>query len=86
VQPNGITGHLPIGEGLFEVADVHEAVDAIEQVARDPARHAAAARGIAEEHLDSRVVLGRFLDELGMSSPTEPMFVTRPTTQRSASR
>jgi hypothetical protein len=86
VQANGIAGHLPIGEGLFEVADVHEAVDAIEQVARDPARHSAAARGIAEEHLDSRVVLGRFLDELGMSSPTKRTCITSPARQRSASR
>jgi glycosyltransferase involved in cell wall biosynthesis len=86
VQSNGIAGHLPTGEGLFEVADVHEAVDAIEEVARDPARHSAAARRIAEESLDSRVVLGRFLDELGITSPATQTSVTNPTKQRSASR
>jgi hypothetical protein len=86
VQSNGIAGHLPLGEGLFEVADVHEAVDAIEQVARDPARHSAAARRIAEEHLDSRVVLGRFLHELGLTSPAKETRISNPTKQRSASR
>jgi glycosyltransferase involved in cell wall biosynthesis len=86
VQGNGIAGHLPTGEGLFEVTDAHEAVDAIEQVARDPARHSAAARRIAEEHLDSRVVLGRFLDELGIASPATQTRITNPTKQRSASR
>jgi hypothetical protein len=86
VQGNGIAGHLPIGEGLFEVADVHEAVDAIEQVARDPARHSAAARRIAEEHLDSGVVLGHFLDELGITSPAKQTRIANPTKQRSTSR
>jgi hypothetical protein len=86
VQSNGIAGHLPTGEGLFEVADVQEAADAIEQVARDPARHAAAARRIAEEHLDSRVVLTRFLDELGIVSRARQTRRTKPSDQRSASR
>lgn len=86
VQSNGIGGHLPIGEGLFEVEDVEEAVEAIEQVGRDPARHSAAARRIAEEHLDSRVVLGRFLDELGITRPRKQMRVTSRTKERSASR
>jgi hypothetical protein len=85
VQSNGIGGHLPIGEGLFEVADVDEAVDAIEQVGRDPARHSAAARRIAEEHLDSRVVLGRFLDELGITAPPTQRRITSRTKERSAS-
>jgi hypothetical protein len=86
VQSNGIASHLPTGEGLFEVADVHEAVDAIEKVARDPARHLVAARRIAEEYLDSRVVLGRFLDELGIASPATQTRIGNPTKQRSASR
>jgi hypothetical protein len=86
VQGNGIHGHLPTGEGLFEVADVQEAVDAIEQVSKDPTRHSAAARQIAEEHLDSRVVLGRFLDELGIGSPGTKTRIAIPTMQRSASR
>jgi hypothetical protein len=68
VQANGIRDHLPVGEGLFEVADVAEAADAITRIARDPERHAAAARRLAEDHLDTSVVLGRFLSALGIPS------------------
>ena len=84
VQANGIAGHLPLGEGLFEVDDIEDAVDVIEQVAGDPVRHSTAARRIAEEHLDSRVVLGRFLDELGIDSPASHTPIGA-TTQRSVS-
>jgi hypothetical protein len=70
VQDNGIADHLPVGEGLFEVADQDQAADAIARIAREPERHAQAARCIAEEHLDARVVLKRFLGELGVGSPT----------------
>jgi len=68
VQANGIAGHLPVGEGLFEVADADEAADAIKRIAREPERHAQAARHLAERHLDSSVVLGRFLAQLGIPS------------------
>lgn len=68
VQENGIAGHLPTGEGLFEVSDVTEAAAAIEAIAADPRRHSEAARRIAEEYLDASVVLRRFLTELGIPS------------------
>ncbi len=66
VQANGISDHLPVGEGVFEVADVDEAADAIARIMREPERHAAAARHVAERHLDTSVVLGRFLAGLGI--------------------
>ena len=69
VQDNGIRHHLPTGEGLFEVGSVDQAAEAVERVAREPERHARAARRLAEEYLDVRPVLGRFLDELGIPSP-----------------
>ena len=74
VQANGIADHLPVGEGLFEVADVAEAADAITRIAREPERHAAAARRVAERYLDTSVVLGRLLSALGIPSapPTAP--------------
>jgi hypothetical protein len=72
VQANGISGHLPVGEGLFEVADVAEAADAIARIAREPERHAAAARRLAERHLDTSVVLSRFLAELGIPFAQSP--------------
>jgi hypothetical protein len=83
VEANGLAGHLPLGEGLFEVADAVEAADTIERVRRDPARHSAGARRIAEEHLDSRVVLARLLDELGVDGTTERTGITHRTKQRS---
>lgn len=66
VQNNGIAAYLPTGEGLFEVADIAEAAEAIGRVEREPLRHGAAARRIAEDYLDTTVVLGRFLSELGV--------------------
>lgn len=67
VQHNGIGHHLPTGEGLFEVHTVNEAADAIDQIRAEPERHALAARRIAEEYLDTGVVLRRFLSELGIT-------------------
>ena len=66
VQANGISDHLPTGEGLFEVANIDEAAEAIARVAAEPERHGAAARRIAREHLDTSLVLSRFLAELGL--------------------
>jgi glycosyltransferase involved in cell wall biosynthesis len=68
VQDNGLSGHVPTGEGLFEVGDVDEAADAVERVVREPERHSRAARRIAEEYFDTGTVLGRFLDEIGIPS------------------
>lgn len=72
VQDNGVSDHLPTGEGLFEVSDLTEAAAAIEEIAAHPAHHSEAARSIAEEYLDAGVVLHRFLDELGIPSPKSP--------------
>jgi hypothetical protein len=70
VQDNGVSAHLPTGDGLFEVSDLAEAAAAIEEIAADPVHHGEAARSIAEEYLDAAVVLRRFLDQLGIPSPT----------------
>jgi hypothetical protein len=72
VQDNGIAAHLPVGEGLFEVANVDEAAAALRQIAADPLRHSAAARRIAEQHLDTSVVLGRFLADLDIDPVAGP--------------
>jgi hypothetical protein len=61
-QDTGFSAHLPTGDGLLTFTTVEEAASAIEEVARDYARHRAAARVLAEEWLDSDVVLGRLLD------------------------
>ncbi len=51
------------------MTDVDEAAEAIRQVARDPERHSRAARRIAERYFDTRVVLGRLLEELDVPTP-----------------
>ncbi len=66
LEDTGFSGHLPCGEGLFAVAGVDEAAEAIERVRKDPERHARAARALAVEHLDAERVLGRMLHEMGV--------------------
>jgi len=64
-QDTGYGEFLPCGEGLLGFATVDEAAAAVEAVEADPERHGAAARALAEEHLDARKVLTRLLDRLG---------------------
>jgi len=64
-QDTGFGAALPSGEGLLAFSDVDGAAAAIESVLSRPAEHAAAARAIAEELLDSDRVLGRLLEALG---------------------
>ncbi|MBS1843448.1 MAG: hypothetical protein JST53_03430 [Actinobacteria bacterium] len=64
-QDTGFGAALPTGAGLLTFADPDGAVVAVEEVAARPREHARAARRLAEEHLDARLVLGRLLDRLG---------------------
>jgi hypothetical protein len=61
VQDTGFGDHLPTGTGLLAFADLDGAVECLNRVVREPARHAAAARALAAEHFDSDVVLTRLL-------------------------
>jgi hypothetical protein len=63
VQDTGFSAVLPVGEGLLPFTTVEEAVAAIQDVEADYARHAGAARAIAETYFDSEKVLTRLLDE-----------------------
>ena len=65
-QDTGFGGALPTGEGLLSFAAFEEAAAGVEAITADRERHPRAARAIAEEHLDSRRVLGRLLNEMGM--------------------
>lgn len=67
MQDTGFSEHLPCGAGLFAVDNVEEAAEAIQAVNCDYARQSKCAREIALEYLDTRVVLGRFLEEVGVS-------------------
>jgi hypothetical protein len=63
-QETGFSDLLPVGAGLFAVRDSGEAADALEQIENDYARHAAAARKVAEDYFDSRNVLTQLLENL----------------------
>jgi hypothetical protein len=67
LQATGFENLLPTGKGLFAVAKVEEAVEAIRAIRRDYPRHAAAARGLAREFFDSDTVLARLLRDLGLA-------------------
>jgi hypothetical protein len=67
-QETGFSDFLPAGEGLLAFATPAEAVDAVAAVEAAPARHGKAARALAEEHLDARMILATLLEELGSSA------------------
>jgi glycosyltransferase involved in cell wall biosynthesis len=60
---------LPIGEGLFAVQSIDEAVEAVEAVTSDYGRHRRAASEIAREFFDSDRVLGDLVTRAGVSLP-----------------
>jgi hypothetical protein len=64
VQDTGFARNVPVGEGLFAVRTVADAVAAAQAIAADYPRHAAAARNLAEKYFAAEVVLGRFIDEV----------------------
>jgi hypothetical protein len=66
VQSTGFAPRLPTGDGLLAFDTVQEAVDAVRSVERDYEHHAAAARRIAEDHFDARIVLGSLLERVGL--------------------
>jgi hypothetical protein len=64
VQATGLPPELRCGEGLLTFATPEEALDATEAVLADPARHARAARALAQEHFDGERVVGSVLADL----------------------
>jgi GT2 family glycosyltransferase len=65
-QETGFSNVLPTGEGLFGFGTLDEALAATEEIAGDYARHAGAARRIAQEHFSHEAVLRPMLEELGI--------------------
>jgi hypothetical protein len=63
-QASGFDQWLPTGEGLFSFSTVGEAADALNKIAADYSRHAAAARKIAEQKMDSQKVLAELLGKV----------------------
>jgi hypothetical protein len=65
-QDTGLADHYPVGEGLLVFSTLEQAAAGIEQIERDYERHSAAARALAEDHFDARMVLGRLLERLAL--------------------
>ena len=61
MEDTNLGRHVPVGDGLLVYTELESAVRCVEAVERDYARHAAAARAFARDHLDSDRVLGRIL-------------------------
>jgi hypothetical protein len=61
-QETGFSEWLPTGEGLFSFRLIDQALDALEQVESDLARHGRSARAIAEEYFDSDRVLTNLVE------------------------
>lgn len=66
VQDTGLSRELPTGEGLIAFTTVEEAVAGAERICSDYARHARAARAIAERFFDSDRVLSDALEQVGL--------------------
>ena len=63
-QDTGIKEVYPNGRGLLFFASLEEALIAAEEVSRNYAVHAHAARKLAEEHFDSNKVLSALVAKL----------------------
>ena len=67
IQDTGIQDLLPTGTGLFAVATVEEAADAIRRIRMDYERQSTIARQIALDHFDARRVLPALLEAMGVN-------------------
>jgi GT2 family glycosyltransferase len=68
-QETGFSNILPTGEGLFRFSTMEEIVAAVEAIDGDYERHQRAASTIARECFSHELVLGRLLNDLGVSIP-----------------
>ncbi|MCW3050019.1 MAG: hypothetical protein JWO74_4303 [Solirubrobacterales bacterium] len=66
IEDTGLGEQLPLGQGLLTFQTIEEAAAGAAAILAEPERHGRAARAFAERHLDSDVVLGGLLRELGI--------------------
>jgi hypothetical protein len=62
VQDTGFGAVLPVGEGILPFSTEEEAVEQIRAVEADTARHARAARALADEWFDSKKILTQLVE------------------------
>jgi hypothetical protein len=65
LQETGWTDFYPEGDGLLSFHDEASACAALEKVAKDPVRHARAARQIAEKYCSAPIVVNQLLETIG---------------------
>jgi hypothetical protein len=66
-QDTGFSKILPVGEGLFAIQTLDDAMAAIEDINRDYERHCRSARDIARHYFECQTICARFLDEIGLT-------------------
>ena len=64
-QETGFSDFLPTGKGLFAFETGEDVLSAINELNRDYALHASAARDLAEKYFESGLVLKRLLRGIG---------------------
>jgi hypothetical protein len=67
VQDTGFSRNYPVGEGLVAFSTPDQAVAGAERITADYDRHASAARALAEEYFDARVVVAKVCEEVGIA-------------------
>src|SRR5262249_20234659 len=68
-QETGFSNILPTGAGLFAFSTMDEILAAVEEINGNYEPHRADALNVAREYFSHEVVLGRMLDDLGVSVP-----------------
>lgn len=66
-QDTGYSNIFPAGDGLFPFITMDQALGAIDAINSDYPRHCRAARAIAEEYFEARIVAARLLRDLGLA-------------------
>jgi hypothetical protein len=66
-QDTGFSNVLPTGAGLFAFTTMDDALAAVENINSDYRRHCEAARAIAEEYFEARLVAARLLADIGLA-------------------
>lgn len=69
LQDTGWSRVIPTGAGLWAFQTTDEAVAALHRVRDDYAMQSQAARRLAEQHFDARLVLDKLLHDLGLRQP-----------------
>ena len=65
-QETGFSRFLPTGEGLFAFNSTEAALESLNRLRADYTKHVRQARAIAEEFFDSRKVLTKLLEQVGV--------------------